>query len=141
MVGSVVRRVPAGVLINGVLLLLLAVAILGVEALERPSAAVEAGVRRYASAVSNGDLEAALAEIAPEQRANSRDFVANQLGNIYDVTGVAVRTGSLLGRPTDVTTDLDIDRAFPDQFYQASPRVPVEQVDGRWYLAAPPLAE
>jgi hypothetical protein len=57
------------------------------------------------------------------------------------VTGVAVRTGSILGRPTDVTTDLDIDRAYPDQYYQASTRVPVEEVDGRWYLSAPPLAQ
>jgi hypothetical protein len=137
---GIVAFVPRSVLVNGLLLLLIAVAILGVEAWQRPAGAVEAGVRRYASAVSNGDLDAAMAEIAPEQRATWRDFVANQLGNIYDVTGVAVRTGSLLGQPTDVTTDLDIDRAFPDQFYQASPRVPVEQVDGRWYLVAPPLA-
>jgi hypothetical protein len=133
--------VPRGVIVNGVLLLLVALAVLGVEASHRPAAAVEAGVRRYALAVSNGDMDAAMAEIAPEQRATWSDFVSNQLGNIYDVTGVAVRTGSILGRPTDVTTDLDIDRAYPDQYYQASPRVPVEDVDGRWYLSAPPLAQ
>ncbi len=134
------RRVPPGVLINGVLLLLITLAILGTEARDRPAAAVEAGVRRYAAAVSNGDYDAAMSEIAPDQRANWTDFVSNQLGNIYDVTGVAVRANSLLGQPTDVTTDLDVNRAYPDQFYQASPRVGVEQVDGRWYLAAPLLA-
>jgi hypothetical protein len=128
------------VLINGGLMLLLGLAILGVEVWDRPSAAVEAGVRRYAMAVSNGDLDAALAEIAPDQRAASSDFVRNQLGNIYDVTGVAVRATSILGQPTDVTTDLDVNRAYPDQYYQAAPREPVEEVDGRWYLAAPLLA-
>jgi hypothetical protein len=132
--------VPTSVLINGGLIALLALAILGVEFWHRPSSAVEAGVRRYALAVSNGDLDAAMAEIAPEQRGNWDDFVRNQLGNVYDVTGVAVRASSILGRPTDVTTDLDVNRAFPDQYYQASPREPVEQVDGRWYLAAPLLA-
>jgi len=138
---SDVWRVPMGFLINGVLLLLIAAAILGVEVRQQPATAVEAGVRRYAEAVTRGDLDAAMAEIAPDQRAQWSDFVSNQLGNVYDVTGVAVRTGSVLGQPTDVTTDLDIDRAYPDQFYQASPRVPVEQVDGRWYLAAPLLAQ
>jgi hypothetical protein len=127
-------------LINGALLALLALGILGVEARDRPAAAVEAGVRRYATAVTDADYDAAMAEIAPDQRANWSDFVSNQLGNIYDVTGVAVRANSLLAPPTDVTTDLDVNRAYPDQFYQASPRVRVEQVDGRWYLAAPLLA-
>lgn len=134
------RRVPVLVLINGALQLLLALAILGVEARDRPAAAVEAGVRRYAQAVSNDDFEGAMAEIAPDQRAAWSDFVANQVGNIYDVTGVAVRANSLFGPPTDVTTDVDVNRPSPDQFYQASPRVDVEQFDGRWYLAAPLLA-
>jgi hypothetical protein len=139
-VGGVVRRVPVSVLVNGALIVLVGMAILGVEVWNRPAAAVEAGVRRYALAVSNGDLDAALAEIAPERRASSADFVKNQLGNIYDVTGVAVRTNAILGRPVDVTTDLDVNRAFPDQYYQAAPREPVEEVGGRWYLGAPLLA-
>jgi hypothetical protein len=120
--------------------LLVGLAILGVEARNRPAAAVEAGVRRYALAVSNGDLDSALAEIAPERRGESSDFVKNQLGNVYDVTGVAVRTSSLLGRPVDVTTNLDVNRAYPEQYYQAAPREGVEEVDGRWYLEAPLLA-
>jgi hypothetical protein len=131
---------PISVIVNGGLLLLVVVAILGVEARNRPAASVEAGVRRYAAAVSNGELDAALGEIAPEQRTTWSDFVSNQLGNIYDVRGVAVRSNSLLGPPTDVTTDIDVNRAYPDQYYQASPRTSVEEVDGRWYLAAPLLA-
>ena len=126
--------------INGLLMVLVGLAILGVEVINRPAAAVEASVRRYAMAVSNADLDAAMAEIAPDQRDASSDFVKNQLGNIYDVTGVAVRANSILGRPSDVTTDLDVNRAYPDQYYQAAPREPVEEVGGRWYLGAPLLA-
>jgi len=123
------------------LLLLVVLAILVVQIWDRPVAAVETGVRRYATAVTNADVDAAMAEIAPEQRAAWRDFVRNQLGNVYDVTGVAVRANSLLGRPTEVTADMDVNRAYPDQFYQAAPRVSVEEVDGRWYLTAPLLAQ
>jgi hypothetical protein len=35
---------------------------------------------------------------------------------------------------------LDVDRGYPDEFYQPTTRVPVEQVDGRWYLVEPLLA-
>jgi hypothetical protein len=135
------RGVPASVLINGGLLLLIGVAILGVQVWDRPVAAVETGVRRYATAVRNADMDAAMAEIAPEHRAAWRDFVRNQLGNVYEVTGVAVRASSLLGQPTEVTADMDVNRAYPDQFYQAAPRAAVEEVDGRWYLSAPLLAQ
>jgi hypothetical protein len=126
--------------VNGALLVLVAVAIVGVEAWDRPSAAVEASVRRYSAAVSNADLDGAMAEIAPAERPRWRDWVSGQLGNVYDVTGIAVRTTWLLGQPTEVTTDLDVNRAYPDQYYQASPRVPLEADGGRWYLAAPLLA-
>ena len=135
------RRVPTSVLINGSLLLLVGLAIFVVQVWDRPVAAVETGVRRYATAVTNADMDAAMAEIAPERRAAWSDFVRNQLGNVYDVTGVAVRANSLLGRPTEVTTDMDVNRAYADQFYQASARVTVEEVGGRWYLVVPLLAQ
>ena len=122
------------------MLVVLAIAIVGIEVAQRPSAAVEASVRRYAEAVSNADLDAAMAEIAPVERPRWRDWVNSQLGNVYDVTGMAVRTGWLLGQPAEVTTDLDVNRAYPDQYYQASPRVAVEQDGGRYYMAAPLLA-
>jgi hypothetical protein len=34
---------------------------------------------------------------------------------------------------------LDINRGFDDEFYEPTTRVPVEQVDGRWYLSRPLL--
>jgi len=128
--------------LNGVLLGLVAVAIVAVEAWDRPEAAVEAAVQRYATAVSGGDLDAAMAEIAPDQRDRWTAWVQGQLGNEYAVTGVAVRAPWLLARPVEVTVDMDINRDYPDDFYQATPRVAVEvdRTDGRWYLAAPLLA-
>jgi len=135
-----VSRVSRTLVLNAVLLAAVALAIFAVEAIDRPDSAVEASVRRYAAAVTAGDFDAAMAEIAPDQRDMWNDWVRGQLGNVYDVTGIAVRAGWLLGRPIDVTTDLDINRAYEDEFYQATPRVAVEEVDGRWYLRAPLLA-
>ncbi len=126
--------------VNAALLILIAVAIIGVELADRPAATVEASVRRYAAAMAKGDLDAAMAEIAPSERSRWSDWVNGQLGNVYDVTGIAVHTPWLLAAPTDVTVDLDVNRAYPDQFYQASPRVAVESANGRWYLSAPLLA-
>jgi hypothetical protein len=126
--------------LNLALLGLVALAIVGVEVWDRPAAAVEAGVRRYAAAVTAGDFDGAMAEIAPSQRTTWSGWVRSQLGNVYDVTGIAVRASWLLAQPTDVTVDLDVNREYADEFYQATPRVLVEEVDGRWYLAAPLLA-
>ena len=132
----------------GVLLALIALAIVGFEVADRAEASVEGSVRRYAAAVTNSDLDAAMAEIAPDQRERWTDWVRGQLGNVYDVRGIAVRSTSILervaqrlsGGPREVTTVLDVDRAYPDEFYQPTTRVPVAQLDGRWYLAAPLLA-
>lgn len=129
-----------GLIVNAVLLASVAVAIVGVELLDRPASAVEASVRRYTAAITAGDFDAAMAEITPDQRSAWIEWVRGQLGNVYDVTGIAVRTGWLLGRPVDVTTDLDINRNYADEFYQATPRVGVQEVEGRWYLRAPLLA-
>lgn len=132
----------------GALLAFLALAIAGVEVADRAEASIEASVRRYASAVTNSDLDAAMAEIAPDQRARWSDWVQTQLGNVYEVRGIAVRSPSIVerlsqhlpGGPREVTTVLDVDRDYPDEFYQPTTRVPVEAFDGRWYLAAPLLA-
>ena len=137
---DIVNRVSRTLVLNAVLLALVALAIVAVQALDRPDSAVEASVRRYTAAVTAGDFDAAMAEIAPDQRAMWNDWLRGQLGNVYDVTGIAVRAGWLLGRPIDVTTDLDVNRAYEDEFYQATPRVAVEEVDGHWYLRAPLLA-
>jgi hypothetical protein len=122
------------------LLALIGLTIVSVEVIDRPESAVEASVRRYAAAISNSDLQVALAEIAPDQRARWTDWVRSQLGNVYEVRGVAVRAPSLLAGPTEVTVDLDVNRDFPDEFYQPTPRVAVEMFEGRPYLAAPLLS-
>jgi hypothetical protein len=128
-------------LVNLVLLAAVGAAIVLVQAWDRPDAAVEASVRRYAAAVSSGDFDAAMAEIAPSARPTWSDWVQSQMGNVYAVTGIAVRADSLLAAPSDVTVDLDINRGYADEFYQASPRVAVSEEDGHWYLSAPLLAD
>ena len=127
-------------MLNGLLLALIAIAIVGVEAIDRPEAAVEASARRYALAITNSDLNAAMQEIAPDQRAQWSDWVQGQLGNVYNVTGTGVHAPSLLAQPTDVTVYLDVNPGYPDEFYQPTARVDVEQQNGQWYLAAPLLA-
>jgi hypothetical protein len=134
--------------VNGLLLALTALAIVGVQVLDRADAAVEASVLRYASAVSNADLDAAMAEIAPDQRATWTEWVQSQLGNVYDVRGIAVRSPSVVqritqlvpGGPFEVTIVLDVNRDFPDDFFRPTTQVNVEELDGRWYLAKPLLA-
>ena len=134
-------------LLNGVLLGLIALAVVGGQLASRPEAAVEASVRRYATAIRETNLDAALAELSPAARARYRDWVQSQLGNVYDVRGVAVRTPALLAgaprnrAPEEVTVVMDVNRGFPDEFYQPTARVPVEIVDGRAYLSRPLLAD
>jgi hypothetical protein len=135
-------------MVNGVLLLLAALTVVGVSGLDRGAASVEASVRRYSAAVSTGDRDGALAEIAPAEREAWRGWVVSQLGNIYEVRGIGVRSSSLLDRvigrtaggPQEVTVVLDVNRGYADEFYQPTSRVPVDDVDGRWYLHQPLLA-
>ena len=126
---------------NALLLLVLVAIAVGVEVSNRPAVAVEASVRRYAVAITNGNLDAALQEIAPDQRAHWSDWIAGQVGNTYDVRGIAVRTPplsqGLRHQPTEVTVVLDVDKGDPDQYYQPTTRVPIEIADGRPYLATP----
>ena len=132
----------------GLLLAFVAVSIVGIEVADRAEGAVEGSVRRYAIAISNADLEAAMAEIAPDQRDRWTEWVRGQLGNVYDVRGIAVRSPSAVARlaqrapagPYEVTAVLDVNREYGDEFYQPTARVPVQEFQGRWYLAAPLLA-
>jgi hypothetical protein len=136
------------VLVNGALLAAIGLAILGVTARDRAEVSVEAAVRRYAAAVTSMDLEAALDEVAPDQREDWRPWLTTQLGNIYDVRGIAVRSPSLADQivrrapsgPIEVSVVLDVNRDYPDEFYEPTARVPVERVSGRWYLSRPLLA-
>ncbi|MGI9148570.1 MAG: hypothetical protein ACR2IK_18825 [Chloroflexota bacterium] len=133
--------------LNWLLLALIGANIAGMQLLDRSGTAVEASVRRYATAVSNADLDAAMAEIAPARRAQWTDWVHGQLGNVYDLRGIAVRSPSVVQRmlnnsrsgPFEVTAVMDVNRDTPDEFYQPTVHVSVEQVDGRWYLAKPLL--
>ncbi len=127
--------------LNGALLVLTALAVIGTSALNRPAVSVEGLVRRYSAAVTSAELEAALAEIAPSERDTWRGWLAAQLGNVYDVKGIAVRTHAPLGRqPYEVTVVLDVNRGYPGEFYQPTTTEPVQQVDGTWYLTRPLLA-
>jgi hypothetical protein len=132
------------VVLNGVLLALMAVAVGMYGLVARTDSAIGGSVRRYAAAMSEADLDGAMAEIAPGRREAWRAWIAGQLGNVYEVRGIAVRSPSLLqgtGTPFEVSIVLDVNREYPDYFFQPTPRVPVEQVDGRWYLSQPPLAD
>jgi hypothetical protein len=121
-------------------LIAVGVVVVGVFGFDRRDAGVEASVRRYAAAVSASDMDAALAEIAPSQRGRWRDWVSGQLGNVYEVRGIAVRARGVLGAPFEVTVNMDVNRGFEGEFYQPTARVPVTAEDGRDYLATPLLA-
>ncbi len=133
--------------VNGLLLLSLVASAIALEVVDHSSVLVESTVSRYAQAISSNDPDTALAEIAPDRRSLHRGFVLNQLGNVYVVRVVAVRTPSLLERvahpaargPVDVTVVLDVDPGDPLAYYQPRTTVPVEEVGGRWYLSAPLL--
>ena len=142
------KRVPWLVLVDGLLLVLIAGAVGATQLLDRDPPAVEAAVRRYAVAVARQDLAGATAEIAPADQARWSPWIAGQLGNVYEVRGVAVRAPSLLdrllrhepGQPTEVSVSMDVNRGYPDEFYQPTTRVPVTRVNGRWCLGEPLLA-
>jgi hypothetical protein len=131
-----------------VLLLGLAGAIGYVQLSDRSSRELRAGVERYARALEKQDLQATLEEIAPSHRGEWTEFVRSQLGNIYEVKGFAVRGPSPLerlsqrqgGDATELTVYMDVNRGWPDFFFQPTTRIPVTVEGGRYYLAAPPLA-
>ncbi len=136
------------VLVNAALLAAIAAVIVLVQVVDRHSPAVDRTVRRYAAAMAAQDLEGARAEVAPHARDAWTWFIAEQLGNIYDVTAVSVRSPSVLDRllrgapglPFEATVRMDVNRGYPELFYQPTERVGLHCADGRWYLAAPLLA-
>ncbi len=138
---------PPG-LLNAILLVAIAGAILGVQRLDRSSPAVERVVRQYAAAVDAQDLGAALDQVDPAARDTWQPWVAYQLGNRYDVRAISVRSHSILDRlvrhdsgdPFEATVLLDVNRGKPGTFYQPTTRVPITCVDGRCYLGLPLLA-
>ncbi len=112
----------------------------------RPTS-VESVVRSYFAAMEAGDVDRALAALAPPVADRDVAFVENGIGNRYRVMGIAVRQPSLVAQlggapagPTEVTVFLDITQAADEARWQAGPRVDVREIGGRWYLARPPLA-
>jgi hypothetical protein len=139
---------PATRVTLALLVLTIGVILIGVvnDLRSRPTS-VETVVRRYFASLEAGDVEAALAALAPPVQERDIAFVENLVGNRYRIAGVAVREPSLLGRfggqpagSTDVTVFLEVTQAIDDTRWQAGPRVPVREIDGRWYLGRPPLA-
>jgi hypothetical protein len=136
------------VVANGVLLVAIALVIAAVQLRDRGGAQIEGAVDRYATALAAQDLDGCLAELPPAEGDRWREFVQSQLGNRYGVIAVSVRSASIIERvlrhadpsPFEATLALSINRDDPESFFQAATRVPVTQADGRWYLAAPPLA-
>jgi len=134
--------------LNALLLAAIAGAIGAVQFTDRSSPAVAQSVARYAAALQAQDLQGTEQEIAPSRRAEWEPFIRTQLGNIYEIRGFALRTPSLLDRltrgasstPTEATVVMDVNRGYPDQFYQPTTRVKVTFEDGRLYLAEPLLA-
>jgi hypothetical protein len=107
----------------------------------------EATVRRYFDALQAGDVDAALNELSPATRSKDSAFVEAIAGNEYRVVGIAVRSTSLFDQvrgtapgPREVTVFLDVTETFSGDRWQATPRVPLVQDSGRWYLARAPLA-
>jgi hypothetical protein len=131
--------------LNGALIAVLLLAVGLLQLGSRSDVAVENVVRRYAAAVGARDLDGALEEIAPDSRASYREWLESQLGSEYEVRGIAVRAPSLLSRagrqPFEVAAVMDVNRRFPGEFFSATARVPIEQVDGHWYLSRPLLAD
>jgi hypothetical protein len=106
----------------------------------------EAPAREYLAAVERGDLEAALATLAPDARQVGRERVERQLGNGYRVEGLVLGAPSiadrLLGRPRPpswVHVAAEIRPAVGERWKSSSTAALIQQ-DGRWYLAAPLFA-
>ena len=108
--------------------------------------APEATVRAYLAAVERGDLDAALAQLAPDAREEEREQVARQLGNRYRVETLVLGAPSvadrLLGRPGPAAWAVvaaEVTPAVGSRWRSSSTAALVEQ-DGRWYLARPLFA-
>lgn len=134
--------------VNATLLTVLVGAVGAAQVLDRSPVQIDSTVERYARAVEAQDLEAAIIELSPAARDLWTPWVAEQLGNIYQVRAVSIRAPSpldrlirgTLGQPTEATVVMDVNRGYPEFFFQPSTRVSLEQHDGRWYLAEPLLS-
>jgi hypothetical protein len=123
---------------------------------ETAQRAPEGTARAYLVAVEQGDLDAALATIAPEFREAARERVLAQLGNRYRIeTLVLGRPSSgdrLLGRPS--SGDRLLGRPLPvawvtllaevttvtGERWRSTSTTPLVERHGNWYLTMPLFA-
>ena len=121
------------------------VAVVGpvVEARQR---APESVARAYLQAVQNGDLEAALATVDPEQREAQRERVALQARNRYGIVTLVLGRPSLLESAAGhgaaaawVTVLADVTTVTGERWRSTS-TAPLVQRDGVWYLSRPLFA-
>lgn len=99
----------------------------------------------YFGSVERGDLNGALARLAPELRERSRAFVEWQLGNRYAILESAVRGDSLMDRlagwadgATSVVVTMEIEGKGNPR-WRTTEEFPVRRADGQWLLAKTPL--
>ena len=110
------------------------------------SAGPELPVYAYAAAVEREDLDGALGQLVPELRDAAAPFVAWELGNRYTILESVVRTTSIIDRlfhidrQTRVVAIMEIE-STGQQPWRATEELPVQQIDGRWYLLKVPLRQ
>jgi hypothetical protein len=108
--------------------------------------APEGIARAYLRAVEQGDLEAALATIDPEQREAQRERVALQVRNRYELVTLVLGKPSLVDlttrrdvAPAWVTVLADVTTVVGDRWRSTS-TAPLVERDGVWYLTRPLFA-
>jgi len=108
--------------------------------------APEMTVRAYLAAVEHNDLDAALAQLAPDAREPERERVSIQLGNRYRVEALVLGAPSvakrLLGRSDPPAWAVVAAEIMPvaGAAWKSSSTADLVQVDGRWYPAHPLFA-
>lgn len=102
--------------------------------------------RAYLAAVERGDLDRALATIAPDLREAFRERVQAQLGNRYTVETLVLGQPSVLDRVTGRAlspawaTLLAEVATVTGERWKSTSTAPLVERDGAWYLAAPLFA-
>ena len=122
-----------------------AIAIVG-PVVEGRQRAPESVARAYLRAVEAGNLDAALATIAPDQREIHRERIALQVQNRYGIVTLVIgrpsTTDEVLGRGVDpawVTVLADVTGQGGERWRSTS-TAPMVQRDGVWYLTRPLFA-
>jgi hypothetical protein len=106
----------------------------------------EGTARAYLAAVERGDLEAALATLAPEAREPARAQVILQLENRYTIETLVLGSPSALDRlqarplPLAWATLLAEVTTTTGERWKTTSTADLVRIDGIWYLTAPLFA-